>query len=282
MRRKKIKISNIFAYIFLSIATIVSIFPFYWMIASATNSSRDVIAGRLLPGTYFLTNIQTMLDQTNFMRAFWNSTRLAVIATVLTIFVSSLAGYGFEVYKSRKKDIVFSILLISMMIPATTLIVPLFLLIVNVSDVLPNAIPFGLNTMAAVMLPGMASVFLIFFFRQSTKMFSMEILEAARIDGTSELGLFFKMFIPIMKNTYAAAGIIAFMGSWNAFMWPTIILRIGDMHTLPIVLNLSTQGYWVDFGLVMLMSFLSVIPIGIVFFVLQKHFVAGMIGTIKG
>jgi len=113
-------------------------------------------------------------------------------------------------------------------------------------------------------------------------MFATDVLQAARIDGMRELGMFFRIYMPIMKNTYAAAAIITFMGSWNAFLWPRIVIRSSDLHTLPIVLNLVNATYTLDFGLILLVSTLSIIPMGIVFFVLQKHFVAGMMGSSKG
>ena len=273
------KIHSLFVYIFLSAASFFSVFPLYWMAVSATNSSLDIISGRLTPGTYLVHNFQTMLEQTEFARAFWNSTRIAVTATILSILISSMAGYGFEIYRSRKKDMVFNILLVSMMIPAATMIVPVFLMLATVTGIAPA---FGLNTVPAVIIPGIASVFLIFFFRQSTKMFAIEILEAARMDGMSEIGMFFRIYIPVMKNAFSAAAIITFMGTWNAFMWPRIVIQTADMHTIPIILSLVNEGYVLDFGLIMLTTTLSIIPIGVVFFALQRHFVAGMMGTLKG
>ena len=274
----KKRISNMFVYVFLSVVSFISVFPFYWMIVSATNRSVDITRGRLIPGMHLLENFNTLNAQTHFGQAFWNSLRISVTATLLTIIVSSMAGYGFEVYRSKRKEIVFGLLLGSMMIPSATMLVPVFLMLANITSIAPA---FGLNTVPAIITPGIASVFLIFFFRQSTKMFAMEILEAARIDGLSELGMYFRIFVPIMRTTFAAAAIITFMGSWNSFLWPLIVVQTTDMQTLPLLISAVQDGHVIDFGLIMLTLVLSTIPIAVVFFVLQKHFVSGMMGMIK-
>ena len=274
------KLSKLGAYIFLSIAALISIFPFFWMITSATNRSVDITRGRMLPGTHLFENFSTLMEQADFGNAFLNSLEISVITTLSALLIASLAGYGFEIHRSKAKDIVFNILLSSMMIPGAALMIPLFRIFANFTRSETFAF-MGIDTTLGVVLPSFATAFLIFFFRQSTKMFPKEIIEAGRIDGLSEIGIFFKIFVPTMKTTYAAAAIITFMTSWNAFMWPRVIINSMDNQTLPLLVSNLQSSYAPDFGVIMLAIVLMTLPTAVVFFVLQKHFVAGMMGSVK-
>ncbi|SEU26165.1 carbohydrate ABC transporter permease [Paenibacillus sp. NFR01] len=265
-------------YIFLSIVALISIFPFLWMIISATNLSVDVTQGRMLPGTHLFDNIRNLTDQINLVPALWNTLKIAVTTTILAMLIASLAGYGFEIYRSKAKDIVFNLLLLSMMIPFAALMVPLYQMFAKLSGPAPF---IGVNTTAAVVLPTFTTAFLIFFFRQSTKMFPRELLEAGRMDGLSELGLFFRIYMPTMKTTYAAAGIITFMSSWNNYMWPLIVLQTPEKRTIPLLISNLGSSYSPDFGVIMAAVVISTIPTALVFFLMQKQFVAGMIGSVK-
>ncbi|EXJ23341.1 Alpha-arabinosides ABC transport system, permease protein AraQ [Alkalibacterium sp. AK22] len=269
---------KVFMYSFLILTSVMFFFPFYFLIISITNPSIDITRGRLLPGTHFIENFRTMIETSLLSRAVINSTIVSFGQTILSIFVSSLAGYGFEVHKSRGKEIVYNMVLLSMMIPFAALMVPLFRLFGTISEVAPI---FGIDTLFGVILPYVSTAFLIFFFRQNTKMFPKELLEAGRIDGLSELGLFLKIYMPTMKTTYAAAGIVTFMGAWNNFLWPLVILQSPRNFTVPLVISAMGSGYLIDFGAVMIAIFFTTIPTAIIFFVLQKHFVAGMVGSIK-
>lgn len=123
--------------------------------------------------------------------------------------------------------------------------------------------------------------FMIFMFRQAAKSFPDEIIEAARIDGVGEWGIYFKMFLPIMKSTYAAAAIVSFMNAWNSYMWPLIVLQNENSKTMPILVSGLTARYTIDYGSMMLAVTISTIPMLIIFFVLQKNFVEGITGSVK-
>jgi len=267
-------------YIFLSVVSLVSIFPFFWMIVSATNKSVDVTRGKLLPGTNFMTNLNSLLrPELGFVNALGNSAKIAIIATILALIVSSIAGYGFEIFRTPARDKLFNILLLSMMVPFSALIIPLFKFFAALKT---TPLSFmGLNTMFAVILPSVCTAFLVFLFRQNTKAFPKEILEAARIDGLGEISIFFKIFVPTMKTTYAAAAIITFMGNWNNFLWPLISLQSPEKKTIPLILSGLGSSYSPDYGLIMIAIVVATIPTAFVFFVMQKHFVAGMTGSIK-
>ncbi|OBZ16533.1 MULTISPECIES: carbohydrate ABC transporter permease [Bacillales] len=272
------KFKRIFVYIFLSAAAFVSIFPFLWMIISATNKSADVTKGRLLPGSQLIENINTLFSTVDIVPALLNSAKISITTTVLAMVIASLAGYGFEIYRSKAKDVVFTILLLSMMIPFAAIMVPLYQMFAGISQ----AIPFiGLDTLSGVVLPTFTTAFLIFFFRQNTKMFPRELLEAGRIDGLNEISLFFRIFMPTMKTTYAAAGIITFMSSWNNYLWPLIVLQSPEKKTIPMLISNLGSSYSPDYGIIMTAIVISTIPTALVFFLMQKHFVAGMTGSVK-
>lgn len=268
----KTKFIYFWKYIFLILVAIISIFPLYWMIVSGTNKSVDVIAGKLLPGNYLMENLKSLLNTTILSQAMWNSIRNAVVSMVLNVFVCSLAGYGFEKFHDKYKDKIMSVLLLSMMVPTAATVIPLFRM-------------FGkmglLNTTVGCILPTISTAFMIFMFRQGAKSFPDEIIEAARIDGVGEWGIYFKMFLPVMKSTYAAAAIVSFMNAWNSYMWPLIVLQDENSKTMPILVSGLTARYTIDYGTMMLAVTISTIPMLIIFFVLQKNFVEGITGSVK-
>lgn len=272
------KLKRVFVYIFLSVAAFISIFPFLWMIISATNKSVDVTQGKLLPGSHLIENMKQLFATVDIVPALMNSAKISISTTVLAMLIASLAGYGFEIYKSKAKDVVFTILLLSMMIPFAAIMVPLYQMFAGISQ----AIPFiGIDTLSGVVLPTFTTAFLIFFFRQNTKMFPRELLEAGRIDGLNELSLFFRIYVPTMKTTYAAAGIITFMSSWNNYLWPLIVLQSPENKTVPMLISNLGSSYSPDYGIIMAAIVISTIPTALVFFLMQKHFVAGMTGSVK-
>lgn len=272
------KLKTTGTYIFLILAAFISIFPFLWMLISATNTSADVTKGKLIPGSYFFDNVSNLFSSIDIGTALLNSAKVSITTTLLSLVIASLAGYGFEIYRSKAKDVVFSILLLSMMIPFAAIMIPLFQMFAKLSSVAPS---IGIDTLSGVILPTVVTAFLIFFFRQSTKMFPKELLEAGRIDGLSELGLFIRVYAPTMKTTYAAAGIITFMASWNNYLWPLIVLQSPENQTIPMLISQLGSSYSPDYGMIMTAIVISTIPTALVFFFMQKHFVAGMTGSVK-
>lgn len=274
------RFNKILKYVFLSVASFVSIFPFFWMVISATNKSIDVTRGKLSVGSSFMENLNNLLKpDLGFVTSLINSAEIAIITTVLALLVSSIAGYGFEIFRTKTRDRVFNVLLLSMMVPFSAIMIPLFKLFSGLKN---SPLSFlGVNTLASVFLPSVCTAFLIFFFRQNTKSFPKEILEAARIDGLGEAGIFFKIFFPTMKTTYAAAAIITFMGAWNAYLWPLIALQSPEKKTVLLIISKLASSYSPDYGLIMIAIVITTIPTALVFFIMQKHFVAGMTGSIK-
>ncbi|MGB5444212.1 MAG: carbohydrate ABC transporter permease [Psychromonas sp.] len=268
----KHKLSRVGMYLFLSLISLLSLFPFYWMVVSSTNTTTDINQGKITFGDQLLVNISKLSDQVDLGLIFWNTSKIAILSTLFTLLVASMAGYGFEVYKSRNRDRVYGALLLTMMIPFAALMIPLFTLMAKAQL---------LDTHLAVILPTIASVFIVFYFRQCTKAFPAELISAARVDGVKEWKIYFYIYMPVMKTTYAAAFIIVFMASWNAFLWPLIVLQSTDLKTINLVLSSLSSAYFPDFGMIMVGTVVATLPTLAVFFLMQKQFVAGMTGSVK-
>ncbi len=267
-----IKLKKFGMYLFLCIVSFISVFPLYWMVSAATNKSAEVISGRLVPGTYFMENLNNLLATQNVGRAFGNSFKYAAILTLVSLVVCSLAGYGFEIYHDRGKDLVMNIILLAMMVPFVATMIPLFQMVSK----------FGwLNTTIGFILPTVSTPFLIMMFRQSARSFPHDIMEAARIDGLSEIRIFFQMFMPTMRSTYAAAMTITFMNAWNSYLWPKVIMTDTTSQTMPMVVANLTEGYVTDYGMLMLAVLICTLPTAIVFFCLQNAFAEGITGAVK-
>lgn len=259
-------------YVLLSIAAFVSIFPFYWMIVGSTNLSADVVTGKPSFGSALLTNAATFFSTVDVPRIFYNSAVIALFGTVLTLAVSSLAGYGFEMFRSRFRERIFAFMLLLLSIPFAALMVPLFVMISSMKIT---------NTFAAVILPGIASIFIIFYFRQATKAFPNELRDAARIDGLNEWQIFLYVYLPVMRSTYAAATIIVFMANWNNYLWPLIVLQTPENKTATLVISALTSAYVPDYGMILFGTVLATLPTVVIFFLLQRQFVEGLLGSVK-
>jgi lactose/L-arabinose transport system permease protein len=242
------------------------------MISSATNKSIDIINGRILPGGYIIDNIKKLFFLVSVGHAFWNSLKNSVIGTLASLFVCSMAGYGFQIYRDKNKDRLMTILLISMMVPFAAIMIPLFKMF---------SIAGLLDTTLGFILPSISTAFLIFFFRQSTMSFPYEIVQAARVDGMGEFGIFMRIYVPVMSPTFAAAGIVAFMNNWNSYLWPLIIMQKQNSGTMPLLITSLTSGYITDYGILMLAVSICTLPMIILFFTQQKRFVAGILGSVK-
>ena len=195
-----------------------------------------------------------------------------VLTTAVSLLVCSLAGYAFEIYSDKVKNVLFLLVLMTMMLPFVALMVPLFQMFSK----------FGiLNSTVGFLLPSIATPLMIMMFRTAAKSFPVDIIEAARIDGLSEIMIFFRMFVPTMKSTYAAAMTITFMNAWNNYLWPKVIMTQSEAQTMPMMVSSLTSGYVTDYGMLMLAVLLTTLPTAVIFFVLQKNFAEGITGAVK-
>ena len=266
------KTQRIYAYLFLIISSILSVFPLYYMAVAATNKSIDVVRGRLIPGSYIVENFKSILAQQDLARAMINSFRNATVLTVLALIVCSIAGYGFEIYHDKGKDFLMRILLLAMMLPFVAIMIPLFRMFSQWKMI---------NNYWAFVLPSVSTPFLIMMFRQAARSFPHDIIEAARIDGLNEVQIFFRMFIPTMRSTYGAAITVTFMNAWNNYLWPKIVFQTNASNTMPMLVANLQSTYTVDYGMLMLGVLISTLPTVIIFFALQKSFAEGITGAVK-
>jgi ABC-type glycerol-3-phosphate transport system permease component len=265
------------SYAALTVLCAFMIFPFVWMLVSSFKPFPEIFAGRtFLPQEPTLANYIALFERYDALRKFWNSFYIATTATALSVFLCALGGYAFAKFTFPGRNTMFAIMLASMTIPFAVLLVPLFVMMRNT---------FGwIDTPWPLIIPGAANAFCIFFMRQYMLSVSDDMLDAARIDGASEFGIFLRVVLPTAIPGLASLGIIFFMASWNNFLWPLAVLRSEHMHTVPIMLN-SLQGPpgRTAFDLLMAGSVLSVIPMLVVFFFLQRYLIAGITaGSVKG
>ncbi len=272
------RISRILMYLFLVVGAVISLFPFYYMFSAATHVSSEVLAlpPNLLPSTALFDNINKLIKDVQFDKAFYNSTLIAVIFTITSVMISSLAGYAFAKFRFKGSGLIFGAFLATLMIPAQVTYVPLFKLMTADGN------PFGINLLGnylAVILPGLASPFGIFLMRQGMRNLPDELLEAARIDGSGEFETFWRIVLPVMRPTLAALAVFTFMSQWNSFFWPLVV----QVQTIPTAIGALSGSSIIDYGGIMTGTSLSVLPILVVFLFMQREFISGALaGSVKG
>ena len=232
--------------------SLVCVFPLFWVIIAATNKSVDILRGTLVPGTYLSENWNSLTSMYNIWPALWNSFKYSAITTLASLIVSSIAGYAFEIYHDKIKDKLFGILMLTMMLPFTATMIPLYRMYAALNL---------LDTTLGFILPSISAFFLIMLFRQNSRAFPKDIIEAARIDGETELGIFFKMYVPTMRATYAAGMTITFMNAWNNYMWAKLIMSNDRTQTFPMLVANMTSGHYTDYGMLMLAVLISTLPV---------------------
>jgi lactose/L-arabinose transport system permease protein len=269
-------VTQFITYAFLIVGFLVSLFPFYLMFVSATHTSGDVVS--YPPKLYFtnnlINNFHSLNSDIGIGKVFFNSLFITVTYTLLTIILDSMAGYALAKFEFKGKTFLFTMILVTIMIPNQVLLIPLFKLMTSINMV---------NTYPAVILPSLANAFGIFLMRQNMLAFPDSLIEAARIDGLSEFPIFFRIVLPTMKPAMAALGIYMFMSQWNNFMWPLVVLRTPNMYTFPLALAGLNGMSRINYGEIMLGTTLATLPIMVIFMFFQKQFVSGILnGSVKG
>ena len=266
-------------YIFLITVAVVMTFPFYVMLVMATHTTAEI--NRTPPPIFFgnnlLNNFASMIKAVNIVQAFVNSLIISASFTILTLLFCSMGGYAFAMYRFPGRKALFSILLGTMMIPWTATIIPWYIMMSR----------FGwINNFLALIIPNCASAFGIFWMRQYCfNNVPPELLDAAKIDGCPEWTIFFRIVTPVLKPAYAALGIMTFVGAWNNFMNPLLILKDKALQTLPLMLRymVGDPRRGTDMGSLMLANTLAVLPMLIVFLAASKQFMSGLTaGAVKG
>ncbi|KRC60565.1 ABC transporter permease [Agromyces sp. Root81] len=255
--------------------SIVMILPFYWLIIATTYPSSEIFSSppNLLPGPAFFDNLSGLLTETLFGRAIGNSVLVASVYTVLGLVVCTAAGYAFAKFEFRGRGVLFGAVLVTLALPSQVTLVPLFQIMVTLG---------WLDTYQALILPSLAMPFGIFLMRQTMLAVPDELLQAARVDGAGEFRVFSRIVLPTVRPAIAALAIFLFLGQWNEFVYPLVVLRTPESFTIPVSLA-SLQGIGTtDYGQLMTGTLLSVLPILVLFLFLQRHFVAGILaGAVK-
>ncbi|WP_223254471.1 carbohydrate ABC transporter permease [Bacillus sp. HNG] len=270
--KKRNGMKKVLLYIGLAVGAIISLFPFYWALIGATNDSGKMFSKppKLLPGDKLIENIVNLNDSIGIGRVMFNSLFVSGVYTILALLICTMAAYAFAKFHFKGRNIIFSIFLISMMVPYHATVIPLFKMMAG----------WGwLNTYQALILPNLAYPFAIFLMRQNMLAFPTALIEASRIDGAGEWKIFWKIVLPSMKPALAATSIFLFMYQWNNFLWPLIAVSSTDMYTLPVALSSLFGLSRIDYGQVMAGVSLATIPIIIFFLSLQRHFISGMLGS---
>ena len=242
------------------------------MLIGTTQNPNDVVRGVLRPGREFPLNWDKINKTYSILRFFINSVKIAFLTVFLGLFVNGLAAFGFAKYPSNIRERIFAVLLLTLIIPQMAIVIPLFKQI---------AFMRLLNRHAAIILPSVMSVFIIFFLRQNFKMFPTEIMEAARVDGAGESRILFSIVVPAMKATFASAGIYIFLLQWNSYLWPLMTILSDSQKTLPIAMASVMRGYTIEYGGLMIMVCISTFPIMLLFLTMQRQFVQGLLGSVK-
>jgi len=270
---RRFSVSRVMIGIFLTLVAIVSLFPFFWMLIGTTLNPNAVVSGSVIPGKEFALNWSKAVKNYNLPVYFLNSLKIAVLTVLLGVLANSLAAFGFEKYRSKAREKVFSVFMLSLMMPQIALVIPLFKLMSSMKL---------LNTHAAIILPALMSPFIIFFMRQNFQMFPTEIMEAARIDGAGEMYIFFRIVAPSMKASFVSAGIYMFLSQWNSYLWPLMTILSEEKKTLPIAISSMMKAYTIEYGAVMIIVCISIIPVIVLYLAMQKEFVSGLLGSVKG
>jgi len=263
-------------YSLLALGLLLALTPLWWMIAASLMPPGEAnsFPPRLWPSTVTFEHYAALFTRLDLARYLLNSTLLAGAVTVISLFINSMAGYAFAKFRFRGRDRLFQGLLAALVIPAQVAMLPLFLLLKQ----------FGLiNTYWGVIIPGMASIFGIFLIRQYLLAIPDSLLDAARMDGAGEFRIYWSLVLPLCRPILVTLAIFTFMGAWNDFMWPLIVLTDSSLYTLPVALANLLGEHVQDTELMMAGSVLTVLPVMLLFVALQKYYIAGiMLGGMKG
>lgn len=256
-----------------SLGLLVMSAPFLWMALSAFKTRRDLTASPpvWLPSEWTLSNFGALLDQLDMPRYFLNSLIVAVLVTLCNLLFCSMLGYALAKLEFTGRSKVFGVVLAALMVPGNLLILPLYVLMTKLGLI---------DTYAGLVLPFAAGAFGVFLMRQFMQSIPDELLEAARIDGAGEWYIFWRIVLPLVKPALATLTIFTFLGSWNNFVWPLIATNDPDKYTLPVALatfaNDPNRTVGGGNGMLMAGSLLVVLPVLLVFVVLQRHFTQGI------
>ena len=270
--RGRLKGANLFVWLVLVVGALVVAFPLYWMFATAVRPKKEIFGGGLdlMPSTFVWSNYSDAWNKLPWDQFYINSIAIVAIAVPVTVFINLLAGYTFAKYKFPGRDILFLLMISTLMIPIQVIMVPEFLIVAKLGWV---------NTWWGVLVPRAAEAFGLFMVRQFMVSIPDELIEAARLDGAGEFTIFRRVVLPLSWPVIAVLSIFTFMWRWNDFAWPLVVLQEQSAYTVPLGLNLMQGQYFTDWTGLMSMSLLSIIPMMLVFIFFQRYFIQGIAST---
>jgi multiple sugar transport system permease protein len=254
----------------------LTLFPLLWMLSVSFMSGMEAtrFPPPMWPDAPTLEHYRTLFARLNLGRYLFNSAFLALTVTAISLLLSSMAGYAFAKLRFAGRERLFRMLLASMVLPAQVAMLPLFLMLKELGLV---------NTYGGVIVPGMASLFGIFLIRQHARSIPDSLLDAARTDGAGEFRIFWSIVLPLCKPILVTLALFTFMGAWNDFMWPLIVLSDDALQPLPVALASLMGEHVQDTELMMAGSVLTILPVLLVFLALQRYYIQGlMLGGVKG
>ena len=260
----------------LALCALLTMFPLVWMVSVSLMAPGEAshFPPPLLPRTATLANYRELFAHAGIGRYFVNSLAVAVAATLLSLAFNVGAGYAFAKLRFRGRERFFKLLLGALVIPGQVAMLPLFLMLKQMGLV---------NTYVGVLIPAAASIFGIFLVRQYALTIPDALLEAARLDGASEFRIFRSIVLPLLAPILVTLSIFSFLGSWNDFMWPLIVLTDKDLYTLPVALASLSREHVQDNEMMMAGSVLTIVPVLLLFLGLQRYYIQGLlVGSVKG
>jgi len=264
-------------YVFLGLAVVVSVFPLYYMfvIASAGATAVTSIPPRMYPGTQFFDIAAKVFDTVPFFASLINSVFVSLTIAVVSAIMCAMAGFAFAKLQFPGRNVLFLIVLLTMTVPAQLSVIPQYLIVSGLGWV---------DTLQAIIVPGLASAFGIFWMRQHmATTVSDELIQSARLDGANSWQLFWAIAFPVVRPAAFVLGLITFTGVWNDFMWPFIVLKSPELFTVQIALKQLQANRTIDVALAMGGSFLATLPLLVVFFFVGRRMVSGIMdGAFKG
>jgi multiple sugar transport system permease protein len=260
----------------LALAAAATLFPLAWMVSASLMAPGEASTypPPLLPHAATLANYRLLLSEHGLLRQLANSLVISLLATGLSLAFNLTAGYAFAKLRFAGRERIFRLLLGALIVPAQVAMLPLFLMLKELRLV---------NTYAGALVPWLASAFGIYLVRQYAQGIPDEMLESARLDGAGEVRIFVSVVLPLLKPIVATLAVLTFLGSWNDFMWPLIVLTEHDVQTLPVALAALSREHVQDTELMMAGAVITVVPVLLLFLALQRYYVRGLlVGSVKG
>jgi len=260
----------------LALAALLTLFPLAWMVCASLMAPGEASTypPPMVPRSATLSNYRLLFAEHGIVRQVANSLFISLIATALSLLFNVSAGYAFAKLRFAGRERVFRLLLGALVVPAQVAMMPLFLMLKEMRLV---------NTYAGALVPWLASVLGIYLVRQYALTIPDDILEAARIDGLGELSIFARVVLPVLKPIIVTLAVLTFLGSWNDFMWPLIVLTDRNVQTLPVALAALSREHVQDVELMMAGAVITVVPVLLLFLALQRYYVQGLLaGSVKG